>query len=65
VLATASGGQRAAFQPPALGDELFRQEAGLKTIFSTTGVHARERFDYWHDVACKNLVEHDSNPECR
>jgi AraC family transcriptional activator of tynA and feaB len=37
----------------------------LKTIFSTTDVHARERFDYWHDVACKNIVEHDSNPECR
>jgi len=37
----------------------------VKTIFSTTDVHARERFDYWHDVACKNLVEHDSNPGCR
>jgi AraC-like DNA-binding protein len=28
-------------------------------------VHPRDRFDYWHDVASKNIVEHDSSPECR
>lgn len=37
----------------------------MKTLFSTTEVHPRDRFDYWHDVACKNIVDHDSVPECR
>jgi AraC family transcriptional activator of tynA and feaB len=37
----------------------------LRTLFSTTDVHPRDRFDYWHSVACKSLVDHDSVPECR
>ena len=37
----------------------------MKTLFSTTEVHPRHRFDYWHDVACKTLINHDSTPECR
>ena len=37
----------------------------MKTLFSTTEVHPRDRFDYWHDVACKSIVNHDSSPECR
>jgi len=37
----------------------------MKTVFSTNNVHARDRFDFWHGVACKNLVDHDSLPECR
>jgi AraC-like DNA-binding protein len=37
----------------------------MKTVFSTSDVHARDRFDFWHGVACKNLVEHNSRPECR
>jgi AraC family transcriptional activator of tynA and feaB len=37
----------------------------VKTLFSTTEVHPRDRFDYWHDVACKNIVDHDSKPERR
>jgi AraC family transcriptional regulator, positive regulator of tynA and feaB len=37
----------------------------VKTIFSTTAVHPRDRFDYWHSVACKNLVDHASKPEIR
>jgi AraC-like DNA-binding protein len=37
----------------------------VKTVFSTNHVHARDRFDLWHSVACKNLVDHNSLPECR
>jgi AraC family transcriptional activator of tynA and feaB len=37
----------------------------MKTVFSTNDVHARDRFDFWHGVACKNLVDHNSLPECR
>src|ERR1700722_11153843 len=37
----------------------------MKTVFSTNHVHARDRFDFWHSVACKNLVDHNSLPECR
>jgi AraC family transcriptional regulator, positive regulator of tynA and feaB len=34
-------------------------------LFSPKDVHRRHRFDYWHDVACKNIVQHDSEPQCR
>jgi AraC-like DNA-binding protein len=37
----------------------------VDTLFSTVAVHPRERFDYWLDVACKTIVDHDSNPVCR
>lgn len=37
----------------------------MEKIFSTQGIHPRDRFDYWHDIACKNIVDHDSKPECR
>ena len=37
----------------------------MKTIFSTTSVHPRDRFDYWHSLACKEIVGHDSLPENR
>jgi len=37
----------------------------VRIAFSTSQVHQRDRFDYWHDVACRKLVEHDSRPECR
>jgi AraC family transcriptional regulator, positive regulator of tynA and feaB len=37
----------------------------VKTIFSTDEVHPRDRFDYWHSVACRTLVAHDSTPACR
>jgi AraC family transcriptional activator of tynA and feaB len=36
----------------------------MQTIFSTAEVHPRDRFDYWHEVACKTLVSHGSKPEC-
>jgi AraC family transcriptional regulator, positive regulator of tynA and feaB len=37
----------------------------VKTLFSTSNVHPRDRFDYWHDVACRQIVNHDSRPRCR
>lgn len=37
----------------------------MKIAFSTNQVHPRDRFDYWHNVARKSLVEHESQPECR
>jgi AraC-like DNA-binding protein len=37
----------------------------MKTIFSTQAVHPRDRFDYWHQIACKRVVDHDSRPESR
>src|SRR4029453_1436532 len=37
----------------------------LRTIFTTRDVHPRDRFDYWHSVACKEIVEHESSPVCR
>jgi AraC family transcriptional activator of tynA and feaB len=33
----------------------------LELTFSTDTVHPRDRFDFWHSVACKSYVEH----ECR
>jgi AraC family transcriptional activator of tynA and feaB len=41
------------------------QGTGVKTIFSTDEVHPRDRFDYWHSVACRTIVAHDSTPACR
>ncbi len=37
----------------------------MKKLFSTGDVHPRDRFDYWHSVACNNIVGHSSTPECR
>jgi AraC family transcriptional activator of tynA and feaB len=37
----------------------------VETLFSTKDVHPRDRFDYWHNVACKFVVDHDARPECR
>jgi len=35
----------------------------METIFSTTKVHPRDRFDYWHSIACQYIVNHDSTPK--
>jgi AraC-like DNA-binding protein len=32
----------------------------MDTIFSTATVHPRDRFDCWHEVACKRIVGHHS-----
>ncbi|MFK5595625.1 helix-turn-helix domain-containing protein [Methylobacterium sp. HMF5984] len=37
----------------------------MKTIFSTEHVHPRDRFDFWHDVARKDVVDHAATPRCR
>lgn len=37
----------------------------VETLFSTAAVHPRDRFDYWHEIACKTIVDHDSKPERR
>jgi len=37
----------------------------MQQIFSTRDVHPRERFDYWHEIARKNIVYHDSQPDDR
>lgn len=37
----------------------------MKSLFSTEGIHPRNRFDYWHEVACKSIVGHDSRPRDR
>src|SRR6202034_2250018 len=46
-------------------DLRLRKAKHVKTIFSTTSVHPRDRFDYWHCLACKEIVGHDSVPENR
>lgn len=37
----------------------------MRTVFTTRNVHPRDRFDYWHSVACKEIVEHESSPASR
>ncbi|GJD65821.1 helix-turn-helix domain-containing protein [Methylobacterium frigidaeris] len=37
----------------------------METVFTTDDVHQRDRFDYWHEVACRDVVDHDSRPDCR
>jgi len=37
----------------------------MNKLFSTMDVHPRDRFDYWHDVACKNIAGHSSKPASR
>jgi AraC family transcriptional regulator, positive regulator of tynA and feaB len=34
----------------------------METLFSTANVHPRDRFAYWHEVACKTIVGHESRP---
>jgi AraC-like DNA-binding protein len=37
----------------------------MKRVFSTSNVHPRDRFDFWHSVACAQIVGHDSVPAQR
>ena len=37
----------------------------VKTVFSTSGVHPRDRFDYWHTAVCRDLIPHDSVADSR
>jgi AraC-like DNA-binding protein len=34
-------------------------------VFTTRDVHPRDRYDYWHSVACREIVEHASFPVSR
>jgi AraC family transcriptional activator of tynA and feaB len=37
----------------------------MKTLFTTVGVHPRDRFDCWHSAARQYVVDHDAHPDCR
>ena len=37
----------------------------MRQIFSTANLHPRDRFDCWHEVACKNILGHESRPQSR
>jgi AraC family transcriptional regulator, positive regulator of tynA and feaB len=37
----------------------------MQQLFSTHALHPRDRFDFWHDVACKYIAGHDSRPQAR
>jgi AraC family transcriptional regulator, positive regulator of tynA and feaB len=37
----------------------------MEKIFSTEWVHKRDRFDFWHSVACSRIVQHEARPDCR
>jgi len=39
------------------------RENDMETLFSTKAVHRRERFSYWHEVACDTLVPHEAVPD--
>jgi AraC family transcriptional regulator, positive regulator of tynA and feaB len=35
----------------------------LNAIFSTQDVHPRDRFDFWHEIACRMILGHDARPD--
>ena len=37
----------------------------MKALFSTDAVHPRNRFDFWHEMASKTIVGHESRPRNR
>jgi AraC-like DNA-binding protein len=37
----------------------------MKRIFSTDDVHARDRFDYWHSIACQEIMPHEARARSR
>lgn len=37
----------------------------MDRVFSTDAAHPRDRFDYWHDVACKKIIGHEATPADR
>ena len=37
----------------------------MRTVISTDAVHPRDRFDYWHEMLCRKIVQHDCKPEIR
>lgn len=37
----------------------------MEVLFSTDAVHPRDRFAFWHDVACRTIATHNGQPENR
>ena len=37
----------------------------MQKLFLTQELHPRDKFDFWHDVACKSIVDHSSRPQSR
>src|SRR5215471_14035669 len=37
----------------------------MQTIFTTDDVRPAERYDFWHSVACRQILPHDSRPHDR
>lgn len=37
----------------------------MKMIFSTADIRPVDRFDSWHEMACRYVIDHDSRPDCR
>jgi len=37
----------------------------MRTIFTTSELHPRDRFEKWHEIACRKFVQHDSMPDSR
>jgi AraC-like DNA-binding protein len=35
----------------------------MQTVFSTANVHPRDGYDYWHEMLCKKIADHDCTPE--
>jgi len=42
-----------------------RRNCVVEVVFSTLKVHPRDRFDYWHSVACSNIADHASVADCK
>ena len=37
----------------------------MRELFSTDGVHRRDGFELWHEVACRTIINHESRPKDR
>ena len=37
----------------------------MQQLFCTDDVHPSERFDYWHEIACRTICTHHSQPSKR
>jgi AraC-like DNA-binding protein len=37
----------------------------MKMVFSTAEIHPRDRFDCWHRIVCRTMVEHDAATDSR
>jgi AraC-like DNA-binding protein len=37
----------------------------MKKVFSTDDIRPADRFDSWHEVACRHVIDHDARPDCR